>query len=200
MLGFMGYATTLNAQSCLIVQASPTFASFKFFDSQDTKLSSEYSGIFTGGYGVGYRMVTGGGFLLDITAGMRKAGATTVVDEMNYTWDLQYADGRLGVGYMLVKERFSPYISVSGYYGYLLRAFQTINNENFNIKESESINTSDYGIIISPGLQITLSNAISTFFEFNYRMGLANLEKDEGQKSSNIAYGLTFGLVFPFVK
>jgi len=200
MLGFIGYAATAEAQSSLIVEASPLYASFKFLDSQDNKLNSEYSGIFTGGYGLGYRLVTDGGFLLDVTAGVRKAGATSVVDEMNYTWDLQYANGQLGVGYMLVKDRFSPYLSVSGYYGYLLRAFQTINNEDFNIKESESINTSDYGIVISPGLQITLSDAISTFFEFNYRMGLANLEKDEGQKSGNFAYGLTFGLSFSFSK
>jgi len=200
LLGFTGFVTLVDAQSSLKVQASPLYASFKFFDSQDNKLNNEYSGTFTGAYGVGYRLVTEIGFMLNVDIGLRKAGATMVYDEMNYTWDLQYADGKLGVGYMLVKDIVSPYLNVSGYYGYLLRGFQTINNEEFNIKESESISTSDYGIAISPGIQITLSDAISTFFEFNYLMGLKNLEVDEGQKANNIAYGLTLGFSFYFVK
>jgi len=198
ILGFTGFVTTVNAQSSLTVKASPLYASIKFTDSQDNKLNSEYSGIFTGGYSAGYRLVTEGGFMLNVGVGIRKAGATMVYDEMNYTWDLQYADGRLGIGYMLVKNDIGPYLDVSGYYGYLLRGFQTINNEDFNIKESESINTSDYGIVISPGLQIKLTYEIRTFFEFNYLMGFANMEKDESQKSKNVAYGLTFGFAFAF--
>src|SRR4030042_2170679 len=165
LLGFISYAATVNAQSGLTVEASQLYASFKFTDAQGTKLNSEYSGIFTGAYSVSYRFISDGGFMLKVGAGMRKAGATMVYDEMNYTWNLQYADGRLGIGYMLKNDRVSPYLSVSGYYGYLLRGFQTINNEDFNIKESESINTSDYGIVVNPGLQITVSDAISTFFE-----------------------------------
>src|SRR4030042_4752475 len=196
LLGLIGSVTIVNAQSSLTVGASPLYASFKFTDSQGTSLNSEYSGIFTGAYGAGYRFVADFGLMVNVGAGMRKAGATMVYDEMNYTWDLQYAEGRLGIGYMLVRDMVSPYLSVSGYYGYLLRGFQTINNEDFNIRESESINASDYGIVVNPGLQITVSDAISTFFEFNYLMGLKNLEKDESQKSKNFAYGLTLGLAF----
>ncbi|MBN2272889.1 MAG: outer membrane beta-barrel protein [Bacteroidales bacterium] len=198
MLAFIGYAATISAQSSLTVKASPMYASLKFTDSQGTKLNSEYSGIFTGGYGLGYRLVTEGGFMVNVGAGIRKAGATMVYDEMNYTWDLQYAEGRLGVGYMLVSSDIGPYLDVAGYYGYLLRGFQTINNEDFNIKESESINNSDYGIVISPGVQIKLSYEIRTFIEFNYLMGLANLEKEESQKSKTVGYGLTFGFAFAF--
>ena len=198
VLAFVGYSANINAQSSLTVKASPLFASFKFIDSQGTKLSSEYSGIFTGGYGLGYRLVTEGGFMVNVVAGIRKAGATMVYDEMNYTWDLQYAEGRLGAGYMLTGNDIGPYLDVSGYYGYLLRGFQTINNEDYNIKESESINNSDYGILISPGVQIKLSYEIRTFIEFNYLMGFANMEKDESQKSKNIGYGLTFGFAFAF--
>ncbi len=198
MLVIVSYTATIHAQSSLTVKASPLYASFKFTDSQGTKLNSEYSGIFTGGYGLGYRLVTEGGFMVNVGAGIRKAGATMVYDEMNYTWDLQYAEGRLGVGYMLVSGDIGPYLDVAGYYGYLLRGFQTINNEDFNVKESESINNSDYGIVISPGVQIKLSYEIRTFIEFNYLMGLANMEKDESQKSKNVGYGLTFGFAFAF--
>jgi len=198
ILGFIGCVATANAQSSLTVEASPLYASFKFTDSDGNKLNSEYSGIFTGAYGVGYRLVTAGGFMVNVGAGMRKAGATMVYDEMNYTWDLQYASGKLGVGYMLVKDNVSPYLSVSGYYGYLVRGFQTINNEDFNIVKSESVNTSDYGILVSPGIQLSVSENLATFIEFNYLMGFANLEKDESQKSTNYAYGLTLGLSFSF--
>ena len=198
LLGFISYVAEVNAQSSLTVEASQLYSSFKFTDSQGTKLNSEYSGIFAGGYSFNYRYISDGGFMLNTGIGMRKAGATMVYDEMNYTWNLQYADAKLGAGYMLINERISPYLKVSGYYALMLRGFQTINNEDFNIKESESINTSDYGIIVNPGVQISINYALSTFFEFNYLMGFKNLEKDESQKSRNYACGLTFGLAFSF--
>jgi len=200
LLGFISYVTTVNAQSSLTLEASQLYASFKFTDSQGSSLNSEYSGIFTGAYGVGYRFVTDGGLMLNAGVGMRKAGATLVYDEMNYMWDLQYANARLGIGYMLKIDRISPYLNVSGYYAYMLRGFQTINNEDFNIKDSELLNKTDYGIFIIPGVQFTLSDAVSTFLEFNYLMGLKNLEKDESQKATNFAYGLTLGLSFSFVE
>jgi len=200
LLGFILYVTTVNAQSQLTIEASQHFASFKFSDSQGNALNSEYSGVFTGAYGVGYRFLTGNGILLRSGIGIRKAGATLVYDNMNYSWNLQYADLKLGGGYMLKKDRFSPYMMVSGYCAYMLRGFQTINNEDFNIKESKSINEMDFGILITPGVQIKLTDALSSFVEFNYLMGLQNLEKDESQESKNISYGLTLGLSLSFGK
>ncbi|MBN2611273.1 MAG: outer membrane beta-barrel protein [Bacteroidales bacterium] len=198
LLGCFGLMAEIHAQSGITVEASQLFASFKFTDAEGTNLNGDYSGIFTGAYNVSYRFVSEGGFMLSIGAGMRKAGATMVYDDMNYNWDLQYADGKLGIGYMLKNDFVSPYLKVSGYYGYLLRGFQTINNQHFDIKKSETINTSDFGLIITPGVQITVTDEISTFFEFNYLMGLKNIEKDESQESKNYAYGLTFGLLFSF--
>jgi len=123
-----------------------------------------------------------------------------VYDAMNYTWDLQYANGRLGFGYMLKKNKISPYLNVSGYYAYMLHGFQTINNEDFDLKKSKLLNETDYGIFITPGVQFELSDAVSTFVEFNYLMGLNNLEKDENQNATNFAYGLTLGLSFSILK
>lgn len=200
LLGFISYVTTVNAQSGLTIEASQLYASFKFTDSQGSKLNSEYSGILTGAYGAGCRFVTESGIMLRASLGMRKAGATMVYDEINYSWDIQYADVKLGGGYMLKKDRISPYLNVSGYYAYMLRGFQTINNENFNIKKSKSLNETDYGVFITPGVQIKLSDAVSSFVEFNYMMGLQNLEKEESQKATNLAYGLTLGLSFSITK
>lgn len=200
LLGFISYVTTVNAQSSLTIEASQLYASFKFTDTEGANLNSEYSGVFTGAYGLGYRFIADNGIMFNVGLGMRKAGATLDYDAMNYTWDLQYANGRLGFGYMLKKDKISPYLSVSGYYAYMLRGFQTINNENFNLKKSKLLNETDYGIFITPGVQFKLSDAVSSFVEFNYLMGLNNLEKDENQKATNFAYGVTLGLSFSISK
>ena len=57
------YAFTVNAQSGLTMEASQLYASFKYKDSQGTKLNNEYSGLFTGAYGIGYRYISDGGFI-----------------------------------------------------------------------------------------------------------------------------------------
>lgn len=196
LLGFISFVTIVNAQSCLTFEGTQLYTSFKFTDSDGNSLNSEYSGIFTSGYSAGYRYILDNGLMFHGGLGLRKAGATMEYDAMNYTWNLHYASGRLGFGYMLKKDRFSPYLNVSGYYAYMLTGFQTINNENFDILKSKSINETDYGVLVSPGVQITIFDVLSTFVEFNYLMGFQNLDKDESQKATNIAYGLTLGVIF----
>lgn len=199
-LGLISGMTTINAQSGLSLEASQLYTSFKFTDSQENTLNSEYSGIFTGAYGLGYRYILGNGLMVRASLGIRNAGATMVYDNTNYTWDLKYADFKLGGGYMLKKDRISPYLNVSGYYGFMLSGYQTINNEDFDIKKSESMQTTDYGVCITPGIEISFTGALSSFVELNYIMGLQNLEKDDAQKSTNIAYGLSVGLSFYFIR
>ena len=80
ILGFVALTTTVYGQSGLSVDAFQQYATFKFTDSQGTKLNSDYSGVFAGGYGMSYRLVTEGGFMMTVRAGMRKAGATMVYD------------------------------------------------------------------------------------------------------------------------
>jgi len=196
LLGFISYVTTVNAQSGIAVEASQFYTSFKFTDSLGTKLDSEYSGILTGAYLVGYRFISEGGLMINVGLGIRKAGATMEYDAMNYTWNLQYADGRLGLGYMLKNDKVNPYLNVYGYYSYLLRGYQTINNENFDMKKAKSINDMDYGVAGSLGVQFSLSYTFSVFAELNYLMGLNNLETDNGQKATNLAYGLTLGVSY----
>ncbi len=60
------YVNTLNAQSSLTAEVSQLYTTFKFIDSKGNDLSSDYSGILTGTYGVGYRYVSYGGFKLVI--------------------------------------------------------------------------------------------------------------------------------------
>lgn len=185
------------AQSSMTIDASQVMANFKFADSEGSR-DKVYNPIFTSAYSLGYRFSTESGLMFKAGLGMRKAGSTLVYDASNYTWDFQYADVKLGLGYMYNKpERFKPYISVSGYFAYLLKANQTINNENFDILKSESINKMDFGVFITPGLNFKLNDYISAYTEFNYMMGLANLETStDGQKSNNSGMSLSLGLSF----
>ncbi len=196
LMCFIASTTLVSAQSSLTIDASQLYASFKFNDSQSNNLSTDYKGIFTGAYGVGYRYTANSGLIIKTGIGMRNGGANLVYDDMNYSWKLQYADVKLGVGYTYKLKRVSPYFIASGFYSTLLRGTQTLNNEDFNITESGLLNNQDYGVIFTPGVEFKLSDYVSSYVEFNYLMGLSNIEMNEGQNATNIAYGLTLGLSF----
>lgn len=83
-----------------------------------------------------------------------------------------------------------------GYYGYLLKANQRLNNEDFDIRSSGTINTSDYGVFLSPGANFTANEFITIYLDFNYMLGLGNLETNDSQKSNNTLIGATLGLAF----
>jgi len=200
LLLIAGITAVSNAQSGVTVQASQLYTTFKFWDSSDNALKGEYSGIFTRGFGLGYRYLTSAGVFVDAGFGINKAGATMVYDDSNYKWDLHYAGLKLGGGYMLQGESISPFIGLSGYFSFLLTGFQTINNEDFDIKEARAIKKNDFGIIITPGIQLSVSQNVSAFAGLNYIMGLQNLEYDEEQKAKNSAFGLTLGFSLFFIK
>jgi len=190
---------SLKAQSNITIDASQMLTNFKFTDDQGAKDKS-YTGSYSGAYSIGYRHTGEKGLLLRGGVGMRKAGANLVYDAMNYSWNLQYLDVKLGVGWMFGKGRAKPYISASPYYAFLLKATQVLNNQYFNILDSKSLKTSDYGVFITPGVQFKASDAISVYGEFNYMLGLQNLETSASEKSYNRAYSLTLGVAFTITK
>jgi hypothetical protein len=200
LLVFLGSSNTSFGQSGITIDATQFYATLKFKDSQGNKLDGEYSGILSGAYGIGYRYVSDGGFLLGTTVGLRKMGATMVYDDINYSWNLHYVNLKLGVGYELKLKSICPYLLVSGYGAYLLKGYQSINNENFNIKLSKSLKEYDYGIYITPGVQFKLMDNFSAHIELGYLLGLNNLEKDDGQKSYNLGYCATIGFSYSFTK
>lgn len=193
-LGLFFTGNLVLAQSSLTIDASQAYTTFDFTNSEGTD-EDIYSGNYSGFYSVGYQYAEN--IMVRANIGMRKAGATTVIDETNYSWNFQYADIKVGIGYMYGEDRFRPYLLVSPYYAFLLKANQTINNEDFDIKDLDVIEDNDYGIFISPGVQLTLSDFISAYTQFNYMRGLQNLEAgDSAQESHNIGYSLTLGLSF----
>ena len=202
--GFIS-VTTAMGQSGLTIDASQLITSFKFQDSQGN-VDDSYLPAYNGGYSIGYRYVSDGGLLIRASAGMRNAGATMIYDGANYLWSLQYADAKLGAGYLYNMGRFSPYLTVSGYYAYLLKANQTQGSTNYDMIKGGELMRSDFGVVANPGLQVTLSDYISVYTEFSYLMGLKNIETQKVESTTSIqeghnrAYALTLGLAFTITK
>lgn len=202
--GFLS-ATAAMAQSSLTIDASQLSSNFKFVDSQG-ELDKGYLPSYTGAYSIGYQFATEGGFLARAKVGMRQAGATMIYDDANYLWDLQYGEIKLGAGYRHNIGRFNPYLTVSGYYAHLLKGNQIQGSTNYDLIKAGELKRGDYGIIASPGLQVTLSEYIAVYTEFSYLMGLQNIETQEAenisspQKGYNRAYALTLGLAFTITK
>lgn len=204
VFGFLS-TTAAMAQSSLTIDASQLYSNFKFVDSQGVTDTS-YLPTYTGAYSIGYQFATDGGFLLRTKIGMRNAGATMIYDDANYMWDLQYADAKLGLGYLFDAGMFKPYLTVSGYYAYLLKANQTQGSMNYDMVKGGELQRTDYGVIGSPGVQVNLSDYVSVYTEFSYLMGLRNIEThaiegaDAIQEGYNRAYSLTLGLAFTITK
>jgi len=195
-----------NAQSSITIEASQMITNFAFQNSEGLQENSyfilnsenEYKPVYSGSYHVGYAYMFDMGLFIKANVGMRKGGATMVYDNNNYRWDLKYGQGRLGFGYALDLGLFAPYLGVYGYYAQLLKANQTINNEDFDIINNGEIESNDYGVYVSPGVQINASDYMSVFLEISYLMGLQNIEssQDEGQEAYNLANAFTLGLSF----
>lgn len=204
VFGFIS-STAVMAQSSLTLDASQLYSNFKFKDSQGT-VDESYLPVYTGAYSIGYRFAADNGLLLRASIGMRKAGATMIYDDASYMWNLQYADGRMGLGYMFDLGRVKPYLTVSGYYGYLLKGTQTQNTVNYDLIKAEELQRTDFGAIASPGVSITLSDYISVYTEFGYMMGLKNIETQQAegatvnQEGYNRAYSATLGVAFTITK
>ena len=63
IISFIACSLTVNAQQGLTIEASQLFSSFKFNDTQDVKLNSDYQGIYTGAYAIGYRYLLDNGLI-----------------------------------------------------------------------------------------------------------------------------------------
>ncbi len=192
------FATHLKAQSNVTFDAGQVFSTFKFIDTQGNQekdLSSNIAGCFS----IGYQYVQSNGLFIRANLGMRKAGASMIVDEINVDWNIQYADANLGLGYMLNKWRLKPYFSASPYFAYMLKANQTIGPDNYDIKKVKSMKTTDYGLFFSPGFKIAVSNSISFYAEYKYILGLQSLEEST-QKSFNRGFSINLGVSVTFIK
>jgi len=131
-VGFFMLSHQANAQPNITIDASQNITTFRFVNS-DGEVDKDYMVNYSGGYSLGYRYDLENGLFFPIKLGMRRAGATYIYDATNYLWDLLYTEARLGLGYKYSFGKFGMHISVTGYFAYLLKANQRINNEHFDI-------------------------------------------------------------------
>lgn len=195
VLVFAGFSYTASAQMNLTIEASQNITNFRFFDSNGDQMDG-YQAEYSGGYALGFSYGLDNGLYFPVKLGMRNGGATYIYDNSNYSWDLKYTEARLGVGYQYSFGKMGAHFSAMGYYGYLLKANQRLNNENYNIRESGDISKTDYGVFFSPGATFSATENISVYLDLNYMLGLANLETDGKQVSHNTLYGASLGLAF----
>ena len=197
-------STAVMAQSSLTIDATQLQTNFHFTNSEGV-VDPAYLPNYNGAYSIGYRFVSLNSIMVRANVGMRNAGATMVYDDTNYMWDLQYVNGQLGIGYMLELGRFNPYLNIGGYYAYLLKGTQLQNDVSYDLIKAQEMQRTDFGAFASPGVSITLSDYISVYTEFNYLMGLKNIETiPEGgtatQEGYNRAYSATLGVAFTITK
>ncbi|MFM2136467.1 MAG: hypothetical protein RL021_1867 [Bacteroidota bacterium] len=183
----------VSAESFLTFDAGQQYASFRFIDS-DGQQDKDYSGVYSGAFGVGYRYVAESGFMARAGVGMNRGGASKVYDASNYTWFLEYASVSAGAGWMFLDGKVRPYFSVAPYYSRLLRGTQTLNNEDFDIKQSERIGIDDYGFHFLPGIHFSATERLHLFAEFDYKLGLQNLDPDPDQIANNRSVGVAAGI------
>lgn len=201
MSGLFILPINLTAQTGITIDASQQMTSFEFTSSTG-EVDNSYSPIYSGAYNFGYTHFLDFGLYFNAAIGMRNAGATMTVDNTNLRWDFQYAQAKLGVGYMYKLGRINPYLGISGYYSKLLKANQQVNdptreNINYDLMEAGMITEQDYGLLITPGVRIAASDYITVYTEFGYLMGMQNIEPGESnQEATNVGYSVTLGLSF----
>jgi len=204
--GLIGTSSSIGAQSSITIDASQQVTNFVFKDSEGVQDNTYllfgsdnlYKSSYNGAYSFGYAYQLDSGIFFRGKIGMRNAGATMVFDAANYEWNFKYLNFQLGVGYAHQMGTFNPYIAVQGYFASLVKANQRINNEDFDIIDSNSIQKGDIGLNIPLGVRIDVwEDIISIYSEVSYLVGLKNIEKaSNGQESRNVGYMFTLGLAF----
>ncbi len=185
-----------NGHSELSIGGTQQITNFKFITSEGEEID-DYDPIYSGAYQIGYAHYLENGVFFKGLIGMRKAGATKVIDASNYQWDLHYGRIRLGGGYLYELGEVKPYLNVSGFFGYLLKANQTLNNQDYDILKNDEIQEADLGIYIGPGVKFTLNKSISFYTELGYLRGFQNIEPEGSeQTANNYAYSLTVGISY----
>ena len=193
--GILAGSFMLRAQSSLTIEAAQNITNFRFENSSGEK-DKTYLANYSGGYALGYKYALENGMFFTGKLGMRQAGANYEFDAISYAWDFKYFETRLGIGYNYSFGKFGAHISVSPYFGYMLRGIQRLNNEDFNLKNSGEIKKSDIGLFISPGANYSVNDNISVNIDLNNMFGLTDFEIDDTQKSKNTLFGLSLGLSF----
>ena len=78
----------------------------------------------------------------------------------------------------------------------MLQANQRLDDQDFDIRDKGVLETTDFGVFVSPGANFTVSEYIGVYLDLNYMFGLSNLETEADQVSRNSLFGGTLGVAF----
>lgn len=181
------------AQNEIKLEGSQVISNFKFVNSSG-ETDKSYSSVTSGAYGISYLRTTKKNVLFKMGAGMRRGGASLTLSNDSYNWSLQYIDVKIGIGYMINKWRIKPYVMITPYYSFLVKASESINSQNYDIMKNKSIKNSDYGLNGSVGIKIPVTDMFAIYAEGSYLYGLQNNEVNTKQQLYNRAYFITIGI------
>jgi len=193
------FTKSLIAQGYINLEGAQVFSTFKFsskISNSDQIFSDnvDYYRTSVSAFSLIYQHENPNGIFALGGIGMRKAGSALVYNNQDYIWKMQYVDVKPGVGYQFNKWRIKPYSSVLPYYASLLNAIQSIGLKSYDIKASQSIKKYDFGLFLGLGFKATISKQISIFTEYNYILGLKNIENAIDQYLYNRGFSIKLGL------
>jgi hypothetical protein len=196
---FIGCYQLMNAQSFMNIEVAQNFSTFKFSYKfiDNTNFANDYqqyTQINSVAYGAGYTNLRSSGLLLSGGLGFRKAGASLVYNKTNFLWELQYIDFKAGAGYLYNRWSIKPYASLMPYYAYLLNAKQSSGLKYYDIKSDNALKSHDLGLLLNVGLKVALSYYTDLFAEYNYNVGLNNIETAPEQFLYNRGFAVKLGL------
>lgn len=194
LAGLFYCSSPVVAQSYITLEGAQVFSNFKYIDSKGVE-DKGYSSNIVSSYGLGYQYLSYSGLFVRAGINMRKAGSKLIYNKVDYVWSLQYTDFKAGVGFQFGEWRLKPTLTLSPYYAYLLEANQTVDSKTYDLKAGNSLKNSDIGLYIAPGLNTMLSNYASIYVEFNYLLGLQNIEPGNREHLYNRGFSLNFGLL-----
>lgn len=193
------------AQSYLNIEGAQVFSTFKFSsknstDAQAVSTSQDYSRITGNAFSLVYQYINPKGIYGLIGIGMRQAGSELVYKNVDYIWNMQYADMRAGMGYQVNKWRIKPFGSLAPYYSYLMDAKQSLGLLKYDMKTNKAVKNYDLGLFFSLGFKALISKQISIFSEYNYILGLKNIETATSQSLYNRGFSIRLGLSLNITK
>jgi hypothetical protein len=188
-----------KAQSAVTFDGSSVFSTFKFKDSNGNT-DRDYSPNIGSAYNLGYLYSAPNGLLIGMNIGLREAGASKDVSGTTILWNFQYAEAKLGLGYMLNTWKLKPYVMISPYYASLLKASQAFNEQVFDIKNDKDVINYDYGLMATGGVNMRVSDLVAFYISYNQIYGIKNIEVASGEELYNRGFSISLGISFIITK
>jgi len=196
---FIG-VSEINAQSSLNIDFDQVYSKFNFNSSLTSNAGNGFNYLNTGAYHIGYQAVKDNGVMFGLCGGTRNSGALNALGNTNYTWNYQYAEAQLSIGYMFSKWRIRPYVMASPYVAYLLSATEVVGPLLYDNKANGATTTTDMGVIGTAGARVYLSEYINMYSSINSIVGLKNIETLSGKETYNRGFYLNIGIAFTITK